>query len=163
MDEFLKMAMEMIRAQAGVRAMTPEEIVQQVQILAEKLRNLAEGRQQEDIDPENTSKMPGDSKKSIKEKSITCLECGKSFKLITAKHLNGHGLSAKEYREKHGLKKGTTLAAKKLVRSRKNKMLQMELWKKRGKTVVVENAATTETEKKKPSGGKTKKKKASTQ
>ncbi len=73
-----------------------------------------------------------DPKKSIKEKSVTCLECGKSMKLITSKHLAAHGLTKAEYLTKFGLKKGTSLLAKGLSRARKEKMKSMELWKRRG-------------------------------
>ena len=70
-------------------------------------------------------------KRSIKEKSIVCLECGKTFKVITKKHLALHGLDAVSYREKWGLKKGTLLTCKELQRARRQKMKDMKLWEKR--------------------------------
>ena len=74
-----------------------------------------------------------DPKKAIKEKSVTCLECGKSFKVITKKHLTTHDLTTEEYREKYGYKKGTALIAKALSKARKKKMQEMQLWTKKGK------------------------------
>ena len=53
------------------------------------------------------------------------------FKIITAKHLALHGLDADAYREKWGLKKGTPLARKALVRARRKKMKEMQLWERR--------------------------------
>ena len=70
-------------------------------------------------------------KKSIREKSITCLVCGKTMKVITKKHLALHGLDAVSYREKFGLKKGTPLTCKELQRTRKQKMTEMKLWERR--------------------------------
>ena len=70
-------------------------------------------------------------KRSIKEKSIVCLECGKTFKVITKKHLILHGLDAVSYRAKWGLKKGTPLTCKELQRARRQKMKDMKLWEKR--------------------------------
>ena len=66
-----------------------------------------------------------EARKSIKEKSVTCLECGKSFKILTKRHLATHGLSTEEYLEKWGFKKGTPLACKALQRERRKKMNDM--------------------------------------
>ena len=72
-----------------------------------------------------------DPKKAIREKSIVCLECGKSFKVITKKHLEKHGLTPEEYKAKWGYKKNQSLVCKALARERRKKMQSMELWKKR--------------------------------
>jgi predicted transcriptional regulator len=72
-----------------------------------------------------------DPKKAIREKSVVCLECGKSFKVLTKKHLASHGLTPEEYKEKWGYKKGTSLVAKGLARERRKKMKDMKLWEKR--------------------------------
>ena len=74
-----------------------------------------------------------DPTKSVREKTITCCSCGKTFKIITKKHLASHGLTPPEYREKYGYKKGMPLVCKSLQRDRRKKMKEMELWKKRGK------------------------------
>ena len=74
-----------------------------------------------------------DPKKSIKEASITCLECGKSFKVITRKHLASHGLAPEESRAKYGFKKTQALACKSLARERRAKMKDMKLWERRQK------------------------------
>jgi predicted transcriptional regulator len=72
-------------------------------------------------------------KNSIKEKSVTCLECGKVFKILSSRHLALHGLSPAEYKAKYGLKPKTSLISKSLQRERKKKMLDMKLWERRGK------------------------------
>jgi predicted transcriptional regulator len=72
-----------------------------------------------------------DPKKAIREKSITCMECGKTFKVLTKRHLLTHGLTPKEYKEKWGYKKDTSLVAKSLARDRRKKMQDMRLWEKR--------------------------------
>lgn len=131
MDDFTKMAMEMVKAQAGVRVLSSDEMVHMVKEIAAKLRNMTDTPGQESEANQQTA-LVGDAKKSIKAKSITCLECGKSFKILSKKHLAQHGLTAQEYREKFGLKKGIALAAKDLVKARREKMQEMELWKKRG-------------------------------
>ena len=129
MDDYLKEALELARAQAGVRVMTEDEIAAFVSKVAASLRAIAsceEGTCPCDVSAE-------DAKKSIKEKSVTCLECGKNFKILSKRHLAQHGLDAKTYCEKYGLKKGTALVCKALQRERRKKMKDMKLWEKRRK------------------------------
>lgn len=48
---------------------------------------------------------PEEVRKSIGKKAIKCLVCGEEFRLLSAKHLATHGLTAETYREKFGLPK----------------------------------------------------------
>ncbi|MDR1659778.1 MAG: MucR family transcriptional regulator [Desulfovibrio sp.] len=130
MSDFVKEALEIVKAQAAVRAMTEEEITSMVKKLVSGLSGLACACGSEEAPASASS---GDAAKSIKDRSIQCMECGKVFKILSAKHLALHGLDAKSYREKWGLKKGTALAAKALQRERRKKMHEMKLWERRGK------------------------------
>lgn len=127
MDDYLKQALEIVKAQASVRIMSEEEITSMVKNLSHHLRSL------EDIatDQEENTAVNINPSKSIKEKTITCLECGKTFKIITKKHLALHSLDADTYREKWGIKKNTPLVCKELQRERRKKMRSMKLWEKR--------------------------------
>ena len=129
MNDYLKNALALARAQASVRVMTEDEIITMVERLASKLKGLSEGEVVEEDAPADAPVI--DPKKSIKEKSITCLVCGKTMKVITKKHLALHGLNAVSYREQFGLKKGTPLTCKELQRARKQKMAEMKLWERR--------------------------------
>lgn len=130
MDEFLKEALEIVKAQASVRTMTEDEITAMVRKLATGLKAIAEGEMNLE---ERCCETGGDPRKAIKEKTITCLECGKSFKILTKKHLASHGLDPDSYREKWGLKKNSPLVCKSLQRERRKKMKDMKLWEKRRK------------------------------
>ncbi len=130
MDDYLKEALEIVKAQASVRVMTEEEITQLMQRLSVGIKNIAEG---EDIAESVPADIAGDPRKSVKEKTITCLECGRSFKILTRRHLAGHGMDAVAYREKWGFKKDTPLVCKSLQRDRRKKMKDMKLWEKRRK------------------------------
>lgn len=131
MDDFLKEALEIVKAQAGVRPMTEEEITALMLSLSRNIRAISDSGE---TPPETGSpELPADSRKAIKEKSVTCLECGKSFKILTRRHLSGHGLDAAAYREKWGYKKDTPLVCKALQRDRRKKMKDMKLWEKRRK------------------------------
>lgn len=132
MEEHLKSALEIVKAQASVRNMTDEEITSMVKRLANGIKEISEG-----VAAADSSQAPAmDPKKAIKEKSVTCLECGKAFKVITKKHLASHGLTPEEYKEKHGFKKNTPLVCKSLQRDRRKKMKDMRLWEKKTKKVA---------------------------
>ncbi|HIV99920.1 MAG TPA: MucR family transcriptional regulator [Candidatus Desulfovibrio intestinipullorum] len=124
-QEIIQQALEIARAQAGVRPMTAAEVATYVAEVAQALEST--------MDSECGTATPAvDPKRSIGEAYVTCLECGKKFKVMTIRHLKTHGLTAKEYKAKWGLKKEVSLAAKGLVRMRRKKMQEMRLWERRG-------------------------------
>ncbi|WP_419782027.1 MucR family transcriptional regulator [Maridesulfovibrio sp.] len=131
MEDHLKEALEIVKAQASVRTMTEEEITSMVQKLASGIKKISEGML-DSGSPEPTP--PVDPKKAIREKSIICLESGKSFKVLTKRHLAKYGLTPEEYREKWGYAKKTPLVCKSLQRERRKKMKEMKLWEKRKKS-----------------------------
>lgn len=130
MEDHLKEALEIVKAQASVRTMTEEEITSMVQRLASGIKTISEDMQDSDA-PDQAP--PVDPKKAIREKSIICLESGKSFKVLTKRHLAKYGLTPDEYREKWGYAKKTPLVCKSLQRERRKKMKEMKLWEKRKK------------------------------
>jgi len=123
-------ALEIVKAQASVRSMTTQEMTEMVRELSKELSNLAGGKKEEEPS-EVVEQQQRPVKNSIREKSVICLECGKPFKVLTKRHLETHGLTPDEYKEKWGMKKNQALIAKELARQRKKKMQEMELWKKR--------------------------------
>lgn len=131
--DYLQTAMEIVKAQAQTRPMTVSEILAMAHELAAGMKALSAGSAVEAVAAAPESAAPAiDGRKSIKEGSITCCECGKKMKLITQRHLDTHGLTKAEYCAKHGLKKGQSLIAKGISRARKEKMKSMELWKRKG-------------------------------
>ena len=129
MDSVLAQAMEIVKAQASTRAMSTEEITSMIKALTASTGAM-------------TGEVPGaseteskftldDAKKAVKEKSVTCMECGKVFKVLTRRHLATHDLTPEDYRSKWGYKKGAALVAKSLGRDRRKKMQDMKLWEKR--------------------------------
>lgn len=126
MDDHLKEALEIVKAQAKVRTMTEEEIISMVHKLSEGIRSICSGAQ---VGEDPQQQIP--ARKSIKEQSIVCLECGKSFKILTKKHLASHNLDADAYRERWGIKRNTPLVCKFLQRERRKKMKDMKLWERR--------------------------------
>ena len=127
MDDHLKLAIELATAQASVRVMEEEEMVAMIRSLSTSLKKMTD----DSLDVDGEESLTSSPARSIKEKTITCLECGKVFKLITSKHLSTHGLDAEAYRRKWGLKPDVPLVCKSLQRTRRKKMKDMKLWEKR--------------------------------
>jgi predicted transcriptional regulator len=130
MDDFLKEALDIVKAQATVRTMTEDEILSMVRKLESGIRGIGGAVLAEE---EEASVPATDPKKAIREKSIICLESGKSFKVLTKRHLIKFGLTPDQYREKWGYAKKTPLVCKELQRQRRKKMKDMKLWEKRVK------------------------------
>ena len=128
MDDHIKQALEIVKAQAGFRTMSEDEISSMVRALAAVVHEVMQGG--EPVTPPAGAES---NSGRITEKSITCLECGKSFKLITRRHLMTHGLDLDSYREKWGYAKDLPLVCKALQRERRKKMKDMKLWEKRRK------------------------------
>lgn len=129
MESYVKEALEIVKAQASVRNMTEEEITSMVQKLSQGIRVISEGLHVKSATP----KLNQDPMEAIKENSITCLESGKPYKILTKRHLAQFGLTPDEYRAKWGYKKGQPLVCKALQRERRKKMKDMKLWEKRMK------------------------------
>lgn len=130
MDDYLKEALEIVRAQAKVRVMTAQEIVTMVQNLVQGLKSVMQGTT---APPEDATGKSLDPKKAIREKSIICMETGKTMKVITKRHLAKVGLTPDEYRAKWGYPKDLPLVCKELQRARRKKMQEMRLWERRKK------------------------------
>lgn len=67
---------------------------------------------------ENSSP-PVSPQDSIQQDQVICLECGKSYKVLSSKHLKTHGLSSREYRKKYGFSLRQPLCSKALSEKRK--------------------------------------------
>ena len=137
METYLKEALGIVKAQAGFRVMTEEEIASMVKNLSASLKSIAEGGDFVVATAESQEEDKGpimDPKKAIRERSIICLESGKAFKVLTRKHLAKYGLTPDQYREKYGYPKKMPLVCKALQRERRKKMQEMKLWEKRAKS-----------------------------
>ncbi|BDQ38854.1 transcriptional regulator [Pseudodesulfovibrio nedwellii] len=140
--DYVEKATRIVEAQAGVRAMTAEELCETVERLTEGLKKIADG----DAEPPK-QEPPCDPKRAIRNKSIVCLECGRTFKTLSKKHLESHGLTPDEYRNKWGYKKRAPLSCRETSKARSERMKEMKLWTRTGKNAE---------EKPKPAKNKTK-------
>jgi predicted transcriptional regulator len=128
MKDSLRAAINLVEAQASLRSMLVEEIVSMLSVLSASLESASlKGPSDEPAE----EKQPAGTTDGIRLNSIVCLECGAKFKVLSAKHLARHGMTADEYRAKWGMKKRRPLAAKSLTRLRREKMNEMRLWEKK--------------------------------
>jgi len=115
MDKTLvEMAAEIVRAQAGQTEMTPDEIVDALSKTYEGLKSVKAKEEQLGEEPAVEKKEEVEGKASIQRDKVICLECGKEFKQLGNSHLASHGLTAREYKEKHGIPLGQALVTKDL-------------------------------------------------
>ncbi len=129
-SELVQLALDIARAQVGVRPMSAAEVAAYVSELTDALDACLHPGERPRTAAPAAAAAP---RNSIGENYVTCLECGRKFKVMSSRHLMTHGLTVSEYKEKWGIKKGTSLAAKSLVRLRRRKMQEMRLWERRGR------------------------------
>ena len=122
-----ELAAEIVQAQAGVSKLTPEEINDLIKKTYDSLKAV---KADEEGVAEEAAAPVMDPKKSIKQASITCLECGKQFKILTKRHLQEHGLTPKEYKKKWGFKARQPLSAKYLSAKRRKVAKEQNLGQK---------------------------------
>ena len=127
MDDYLKQAIELVKAQSSVRVMQEEEMVTMIRTLAASLKNL-ENNQLPENDEEELS-LPAPSK-SIGKKASPASNAANPSNSLPEKHLARHGLDADSYRRKWGIKSDTPLVCKSIQRVRRKKMKDMRLWEK---------------------------------
>ena len=111
-----ELAAEIVAAQASAAKLSAEEINELINQTYESLKNV---KADEEGGPAEEAAPAMKPKDSIKQNSVTCLECGKKFKILTKRHLKDHGLTPKEYRKKWGFKARQPLAAKSLSAKRR--------------------------------------------
>ena len=73
-------------------------------------------------------------KASIQKGKVICLECGRQFRQLGKSHLTSHGLTAKEYKKKHGVPLGQALTSKDLSAKRRKVAKEKGLGQKLAKT-----------------------------
>jgi predicted transcriptional regulator len=129
----LEMAKDLVMAQIQARYLSPDEMHQALQQTYASLRAL---KAQEDangsvavVTPATPPK-PANWRKSLAKHHVTCLECGASFKQLSVRHLQAHGLDGKAYRLKYGIPRTQPLTAKEVTSKRKEIVQRSRPWEK---------------------------------
>lgn len=115
----VEMTADIIQSQISSKQMTTEEIKAALNETFQALKSLQDTETGGAVEPGAEVTAPAvDPKKSIQKNKVVCLECGQEFKMLSPKHLNSHGLDAKEYRKKYGFSARQPLCAKALSEKR---------------------------------------------
>ncbi|MDI6797002.1 MAG: MucR family transcriptional regulator [Desulfatibacillaceae bacterium] len=124
-----EMAAEIVAAQASQSNMTSEEIRETLNSIFSALaqiKNVEDTQQGFESSEAAISQAPdklgairANPKRSIRRKSVLCLECGATFKQLTSGHLKEHDLTAKEYRKKWGFSARQPLSSQELSEKRR--------------------------------------------
>jgi predicted transcriptional regulator len=129
----LEMAKDLVMAQIEAHQLSPEDMHQALQQTYASLHAL---KAHEDangsiaVTTVATPSKPVDWRKSLTKHAVTCLECGQSFKQLSGRHLQEHGLDGKSYRIKYGIPRTQSLAAKEITSRRKEIMQRSRPWEK---------------------------------
>ncbi len=111
----VEMCAEIVAAQAGHTRLTSEEIGDSLRQVFRTLLDVQRTGQEVDVE----ESVVRDPQSSIQRNQVICLECGKSFKLLSNRHLALHGLTPREYKQKHGIRMTQALSARTLSQRRR--------------------------------------------
>ncbi|ETW93330.1 MAG: hypothetical protein ETSY1_39725 [Candidatus Entotheonella factor] len=111
----VEMCAEIVAAQAGHTRLTSEEIGDSLRQVFRTLLDVQRTGQ----DAEVEEAVSRDPQSSIQRNQVICLECGKSFKLLSNRHLALHNLTPREYKQKHGIRMTQALSARTLSQRRR--------------------------------------------
>lgn len=143
-DRFWQAAARILEKQAGVREMSLEEMEAGLKRIASTLYQISAAAPQdlsslvnEEVRTHYSLPTPPQTNKfitaseAIQDDYILCLECGDKPKELGKKHLQHHGLTAAEYRQKHGYSPNQALMCHNLSRSRSEAMKKHQIWAKK--------------------------------
>lgn len=111
----VEMCAEIVAAQAGHTRLTSEEIGDSLRQVFRTLQDVQRTGQETEVE-ESVSRDP---QSSIQRNQVICLECGKSFKLLSNRHLALHNLTPRAYKQKHGIRMTQALSARTLSQRRR--------------------------------------------
>jgi predicted transcriptional regulator len=111
----VEMSAEIVAAQASHTPLSPEEIAESLRKIFQTLKEI----QSQGNGLEFEEGVSRDPQASIQRNQVICLECGKAFKLLSNRHLALHGLTPREYKQKHGIRMTQALSARTLSTRRR--------------------------------------------
>ena len=129
----LEVAKDLVLVQIQAHKLSPEQMhtaLQQTYTSLQALKMQEDAHGSVAVAPPETLPAPGNWKKSITKHTVTCLECRASFKQLSVRHLQEHGLDGRSYRVKYGIPRTQPLAAKEITSRRKEIVQRARPWEK---------------------------------
>ncbi len=112
----LEMTVEILKAQASHAQMSADDMTEAIKKLYKSLR-WVQAQEEKTLKTEEVPAVSGLA--SIKRSKVICLECGREFRQLSAKHLQTHNLTPKEYKKKHSIPMRQSLSSKTLSAKRR--------------------------------------------
>ena len=129
----LEMAKDLVMAQIETHRLSPEDMhqaLQQTYATLQALKAQEEAHGSIAVVTTATPPAPVNWRKSITKHTVTCLECRASFKQLSVRHLQEHGLDGRSYRVKYGIPRTQPLAAKEVTSHRQEIVQRSRPWEK---------------------------------
>jgi predicted transcriptional regulator len=129
----LEMAKDLVMAQIEAHRLLPDDMHPFLHQTYTTLMTLKAQEDSDGIVPMTTPETPSQPvhwRKSITKHTVTCLECGASFKQLSVRHLKEHGLDGRSYRVKYGIPRTQPLSAKVTTAIRKEIVQRSRPWEK---------------------------------
>ena len=127
----LEMAKELVTELIRVHHLSPEDANALLLSTHSAMQNL----QHAETSTSGAPSMPtyvdaksSDWKRSITKHSVTCLECGSTFRQLSARHLRVHGLDPTSYRRKYGIPSTQPLSSRQATARRRELAQQIRPW-----------------------------------
>lgn len=129
-QSILAMAKDLVMAQIQAGQLPPDEMQDALRQTHASLLDLKVQEETGEASSGVAAPEPVDWKKSITKHTVTCLECGATFKQLSVRHLQEHELDARSYRAKYGIPRTQPLAAKDTTAKRKQIVQETKPWEK---------------------------------
>jgi predicted transcriptional regulator len=119
----VEMCADVVAAQAQSRTMSSEEVASSIKAVFQTLQELVQtdpaSTESETTAHEALAHLRRQPQQAFQRTKVYCLECGKSFKLLSNRHLATHGLTPRTYKQKWGFPLRTSLSAQTLTARRR--------------------------------------------
>lgn len=103
----IELCADIVAAQARYTPLSHEEIRENLQQVFQVLQDIERSVRS----PDSEMCLSPDPMSSIQRDQVVCLECSRSFKLLANRHLALHGLTPRQYKQKHGIPMTQPLSA----------------------------------------------------
>lgn len=126
MATLLELAASLVEAHASTTAMTTEELLKEINLVYNSLKNLEAGEAVPVVAEEKVTAIT--AKQSIRPNEVICLICGKGGMKTLSRHLGTtHNMKPGEYRKQFGIPSKQPLTAKKFSEARRKSALEKDL------------------------------------
>ncbi len=127
----LEMAKELVTEHIRIGQVSAEEAQSLLLNTHQTLLSLQEAEMARAATPSPAAShaaIPTNWRRTITKHTITCMECGRTFKNLSARHLRTHDLDAQAYRTKYGIPRTQPLSARSATARRRELAQEIRPW-----------------------------------